>query len=86
MTRVDESYDALLAQLIATDEQLSQALVALRDFVLFFNHNLTPEAIQALRDENVGLEGVILEVEKGVEASGQRAEDFDSALHGVPGT
>ncbi len=82
MREVQVSFASLLEQLRATNQQTAAALVTLRDYVLFFNHNLNPRAIESLRSENAGVAEVIGTLNAEVDAAAEVTEAFLGSLQG----
>ena len=72
----------LVAQLRDTQEQMDAALVSLRDYVLFFNHNLNPTAISGLQDENDSFAESVHSLTGEIESARYNANAFVTSLQG----
>lgn len=82
MQQVYKDFDRFLAQMRETQEHVDEALVSLRDYVLFFNHNLTPDAIATLDGENEGFARRVFALNESVKDVRRRGDAFAVALQG----
>ena len=77
-----ESFDDFVVQLARTHDQMQVILVAWRDYMLFFSHNLNARAIKTLEIENEDFAQDFEDLREALADSEARAEKFLKVLEG----
>jgi len=82
MQSVKGRFDVLSSRLHDTHARMETALVGLKDYVLFFNHNLNTRSASGLDFENESLAQEIRALNAEVEGARFQGNDFIDALQG----
>ncbi len=82
LKHTQESFGKLIAQFEHTQEQVEVVMLALRDFVLFFNQNLNARAVGTLEDEN---DFIVEELETLEEETGSAINEVDTFIEVLEG-
>ena len=75
----------LIVTLDGTYEKMGPVLMSLRDYVLFFEHNLNPRAINTLSDTYDGFVDEVLELAGTMETTRAETENYIDSLEGRTG-
>lgn len=86
MQNVQGRFDVLSSRLRDTHARMESALVGLKDYVLFFNHNLNARSASGLDFENESLAKEIRALGAEVDGARSQGNDFIQALQGGSAT